>query len=513
MVDAALEVHRILGPGLLESVYEQALSVELGLRAVRFARQVPVAVTFKSVAIGEARLDLLAHPPSCGGSKAAVMRGRGRAVHTCLKKSRDFISGRCESARVRYAAPVLDAALEGARQMVLLAGPRQVGKTTLARQLLHDVGCDALYFNWDIEQHRRAIVKDPSGFFRTGAASDALARERPRIVLDEIHKYPRWKRFLKGFFDEHAGALQILVTGSGRLDVYQRGGDSLFGRYDLYHLHPFTVGERLASGAQAVPEPSAWLAEVLRGPGSAGQRRAATEALASIERFSGFPEPLHAGSEARLRKWQRAHRELVVRQDLRDLTRIRELGLIESLLLLLPERIASPLSVHALATELGVAFNTVRGWLDALARLYFLFEIRPWAGKLARTLRRETKTYLFDPTEVPEPGPRFENVVALHLYKLCDFWTDQGLGDFDLHYVRDKEKREVDFLIVEGRRPWLLIETKLSDDAVAPSLRYFHERLKPTRGSMQLVRNLDAPRTSGMSDVHVIPATWALARV
>jgi predicted AAA+ superfamily ATPase len=413
---------------------------------------------------------------------------------------------------VRYARPVLEAALDGARQMVFLAGPRQVGKTTLARYLLAQVGCEALYFNWDIDAHRRAIVKDPSGFFRSGqAASAALRREEPRLVLDEIHKYPRWKRFLKGFFDEHERALQLLVTGSGRLDLYQRGGDSLFGRYDLYHLHPFTLGEWLAGGEQSVAEPASWLREVLKGPRSVAAAREANEALRALERFSGFPEPLHAGTEARLRKWRRAHRELVVRQDLRDLTRIRELGLIESLVLLLPERVASPLSVHALATELGVAFNTVRGWLDALARLYFLFEIRPWAGKLARTLRRETKTYLFDPTEIPDPGPRFENVVALHLYKLCDLWTDQGLGDFELRYVRDKEKREIDFVIVEGRRPWLLVEAKLSDDSVSPALRYFHERLKPSHGSVQLVRNLDHARTAGTA-IHLVPASWALAK-
>ncbi len=415
---------------------------------------------------------------------------------------------------MRYAEPTLEDALDSARQMVFLAGPRQVGKTTLARALLHSASCDALYFNWDIEAHRRAIVKDPSGFFRAGdAASDALRRTHPRIVLDEIHKYPRWKRFLKGFFDEHAGSLQILVTGSGRLDVYQRGGDSLFGRYDLYHLHPFTAGERMASGAQRIWEPRAWLADVLEGPSSSAAARKALQALQDVERFSGFPEPLHAGTDARLRKWRRAHRELIIRQDLRDLTRIRELGLIESLLLLLPERVASPLSVHALATDLGVAFNTVRGWIDALARLYFLFEIRPWAGKLARTLRRETKTYLFDPTEIPEPGPRFENVVALHLYKLCDFWTDQGLGDFELRYVRDKEKREVDFLIVEGRKPWLMVEAKLSDDTVSPALRYFHERLKPSQGSVQLVRNLEHARTGARADVRVLPASWVLSKM
>ena len=140
-----------------------------------------------------------------------------------------------------------------------------------------------------------------------------------------------------------------------------------------------------------------------------------------------------------------------------------------------------------------------------------LFELRPYAGKLARTLRREGKVYLFDPTEIEAAGPRFENVVALHLSKLCDFWTDCGLGDFSLHYVRDKEKREVDFAILDRRKPWLLVETKLSDEALSPALRYFHERLKPTQGSIQLVRNATRARSTADAGIHVVPAAWLLA--
>jgi predicted AAA+ superfamily ATPase len=410
---------------------------------------------------------------------------------------------------VRYLATAVEEALETARQMVFLAGPRQVGKTTLGQSLLRDAGCESLYFNWDIDAHRRAIAKDPAGFFQAQLPTRA-AGARPRLLLDEIHKYPRWKRLLKGFFDEHGGTLEIMVTGSGRLDIYQRGGDSLFGRYDLYHLHPFTAGEHAASGCQSIAAPDAWLQTVLDGP-TATRAQLATQSLEAIERFSGFPEPLFASTETRLRRWHKAHRELIVRQDLRDLTRIRELGLIESLLLLLPERVGSPLSLQAIATELGVAYGSVKTWLEALERLYFLFELRPYAGKLARTLRREGKVYLFDPTEIEEPGPRFENVVALHLIKLCDFWTDCGFGDFSLHYVRDKEKREVDFMILADRKPWLLVETKLSDEQLSPALRYFHDRLKPKQGSVQLVRNATRARSLKAENLHVVPAAWLLA--
>jgi hypothetical protein len=407
---------------------------------------------------------------------------------------------------VRYLAEPLARALAEERRMAFVAGPRQVGKTTLARHLLAARRCQALYFNWDIDADRRAIVEDPAAFFVPRLPLDV---DRPTVAFDEIHKYPRWKRFLKGFFDRHAGALATLVTGSGRLDVYQRGGDSLLGRYDLYRLHPFTTGELVADGRQYLSAPDAFVTGVLTEP----PPDAAAEALDRIERFTGFPEPLFAGRIERLRRWRRSRQSLVLREDLRDLTHIRELGLVESLVLLLPERVGSPLSLNALALHLGVAFNTVKAWLEALARLYFCFQLRPWAGRLSRTLRREEKLYLFDSTSIPDPGPRFENVVALHLRKLTDFWTDLGLGDFDLWYVRDKEKREVDFLVTEGRRPWLLVEAKLSDATPAPALRYFQQRLQPAAGALQVVRNLAGGPRVHLDGPTVVSAAWALAKM
>jgi hypothetical protein len=200
-------------------------------------------------------------------------------------------------------------------------------------------------------------------------------------------------------------------------------------------------------------------------------------------------------------------RELVLREDLRDLTRIREIGLIDQLVELLPERVGSPLSVNALREDLGVAFDTAKAWLETLARLYFLFELRPFAGKLARTLRREAKVYLFDASEIEDAGARFENVVALHLRKLVDAWNDRGHGDFALWYVRDKERREVDFLVTERRRPYLLLEAKLSEDQPAPALRYFRERLRPAF-AVQLVRHGEPRKAEG---IRVVPADRLLA--
>ncbi len=394
---------------------------------------------------------------------------------------------------MRYiAGNVSDTLSEG--KMAFIAGPRQVGKTTFARGLLaHPT--DA-YFTWDLETHRRLILRAPADFWPSATVH--------RIVLDEIHKYPRWKRLLKGLFDTRGRDVEILVTGSGRLDVYQKGGDSLLGRFNLNRLHPFTVGELLADGQQTLATPTQFIARMGRGDAPAG----AMEALDRIERFTGFPEPLFAGRMDKLRRWRRTRRELVLREDLRDLTRIRELGLVDQLADLLPDRVGSPLSVNALREDLGVAFDTARGWLETLQRLYYLFELRPYAGKLARTLRREAKVYLYDHSLIEDAGARFENLVALHLRKLVDAWNDRGDGDFALWYVRDKERREVDFLITDGRKPWLLAETKLADATVSPALRHFRVRMEVPH-AVQIVRSAVAGYRS--DGVLVVPGSEFLA--
>jgi predicted AAA+ superfamily ATPase len=400
---------------------------------------------------------------------------------------------------VRYLVKEIERVFGEENRMVFVAGPRQVGKTTLLRHLLTVRGSPTSYFNWDIARDRKIILNAPDDFWST-RVSESVGGSRPLIGLDEIHKFPRWKRFLKGLFDAQRDRLQILVTGSGRLDVYQKGGDSLFGRYALFRLHPFTLGELLAADRHTVRAPEDFWQMVAAGHMPAG----ATEALGQIESFTGFPEPLFAASSRRLERWRRERRTLVFREDLRDLSRVRDLGLVDALVSLLPERIGSPLSVNALREDLGVSHEAVRTWLSTLERLYFLFEIRPYAGKIARALRREGKVYLFDPTEIPEPGARFENLVALHLRKLVDAWNDWGYGDFALHYVRNKEKKEVDFLITDHDKPYALIEAKLSDSDLDPSLRYYAERLLPPH-AVQVVRHLDRPRLAEGSFL-ILPA-------
>ncbi|MBN1771079.1 MAG: ATP-binding protein, partial [Deltaproteobacteria bacterium] len=348
-----------------------------------------------------------------------------------------------------------------ADKMVFLSGPRQVGKTTLARKVLERQPAETrVYLNWDRAEHRKVM------------RTLAWPRHGAVVVLDEVHKYARWKTLVKGFHDTEGHLQRLLVTGSGRLDVFRKGGDSLAGRYHGLRLHPLSVGEVVRSGGP--PDP-----KLLEQPASWSARAAApAEVLPALLELGGFPEPFLSGSSRTAGRWRLAHREQVLRQDLRDLSLVRELSLVEQLVDLLAERVGGVLSINALREDLQVDHGTVSGWIAALERLQVVFRVPPYARALARALRKGTKLYFWDWSEAPAGGARFENLVAVHLLKLCHWLQDVEGRRVELHYVRDREQHEVDFLLVRDRKPWVLVEAKASGTSPDRSLGYFRSRLK-----------------------------------
>lgn len=355
--------------------------------------------------------------------------------------------------------------LDGWQKMAFVSGPRQVGKTTLAKGLL--AGRPGLYFNWDIPAQRKLFARDPS-FFEKAAYQPSP--KLPLVILDELHKYARWKNYLKGTYDQFAERFAFLVTGSGRLDVYKKGGDSLLGRYMPLTLFPLSVSE--------LCRPKASWSEFQRSLDSLPlPMPEARSAFESLMRYGGFPEPFVRASDAFYRAWSGGRTERLVHEDIRDATSLRELSLIEMLANLLPERVGSPLSLNSMREDLGVAFETVRSWVGVLDAFYYTFRLSPWSKKIARSLLKEAKLYLWDWAEIDKPGARFENLVAVHLLKAVRSWTSLGEGNIGLSYVRDKQKREVDFLITEKNQPRLLIECKLSDPSLSPHLLAFQDAL------------------------------------
>jgi predicted AAA+ superfamily ATPase len=342
--------------------------------------------------------------------------------------------------------------------MAFVAGPRQVGKTTTCRALADERS----YLNWDVRDDRRLIQKGPNAVAeRLGL--QAARKTLPIAIFDELHKYGSWKSFLKGFFDLYEKRVHVVVTGSSRLDVYRRGGDSLMGRYFLFRMHPLSVGElaRQRPPSHEVHTPA----------------RISDADWDALWRFGGFPEPFRRRSRPFHVRWRELRRQQLVREDVRDLTRVQELGQLDTLVTLLQERSAQQIVYSNLSSELGVAVETVRRWIQALEGFYFGFRVRPWFANVNKSLRKEPKWFLSDWSAVEDAGARAETFVACHLLKAVQGWTDLGLGRFELHYLRDKAKREVDFLVVRDRKPWFLAEVKTAESSLSPALEHFRRQL------------------------------------
>ena len=324
-------------------------------------------------------------------------------------------------------------------KMVFVGGPRQVGKTTFALTFLSEHSeKHPAYLNWDNVLDRSALLKGE------------LPAKQKCIVLDEIHKFARWRNLVKGFYDTNKSEVSFIITGSARLDYYSKGGDSLHGRYHYYRLHPFSLQELSA--------------------------RSTKEDSKTLLKFGGFPEPFFRAEEKFWRRWQRERIQRVIYEDIRDLENIKEISLLELLAEELPNRVGSPLSVKNLKELLQVAHETVERWLKIFERMYYCFRIPPFGPPTIRAVKKEQKLYLWDWSLIADPGEKFENFVASHLLKYCHFLEDTEGFRMDLRFLRDTDKREADFVVLKEGQPIFAVECKTGEKSINPALFYFKER-------------------------------------
>ena len=339
-------------------------------------------------------------------------------------------------------------------KMVFIGGPRQVGKTTLARKLVARIFSCAGYYNWDNRQDRRKIMQ-----------SD-WPGDADLIILDEIHKYKNWKSYVKGEFDKLKERYHFLITGSARLDMYRKGGDSMLGRYFYYRLHPFSLAE--ASGKSVVPEVFKELPIASRNE---------KDIFNALDRFGGFPEPFLKQNPRTLRRWHNEKIDRLFREDIRDIESIRDIVSLQLLGDMLPGRAGSLLSLNSLREDLNVSHRAVSQWINILEAFYYCFRVYPFVGKNFRSLKKEAKLYLWDWSEITSEAARFENCIASHLLKLVHFLKDYEGYRANLYFIRSIEKKEVDFLVAVDDKPWFAVEAKTGDANVSSHLLYFQEKL------------------------------------
>ncbi len=350
-------------------------------------------------------------------------------------------------------------------KIVLLSGPRQVGKTTLSKQLT----TSDVYLNYDAVSDRRIIH------------AQEWDRDIELVIFDELHKMKKWKSWIKGIYDTEGISPSLLVTGSARLDTFRKGGESLAGRFFSYRLHPLTVKEICSS---------------------LGEKSEA--ALDKIIKLGGFPEPYLKGSESFAKRFRRIHTDTIIREDLLDLERVRDIKAIEILIDLLRTRVGSTTSFTSLANDLQVSIHTVKHWLQILENLYIIFPVRPYHKNIARSLLKESKYYLYDTGAVEgDPGAKLENTVACAMIRELHLIEDTTGSRVALHYLRDKEKHEVDFLPVVDNKPLCMVEVKMRDENFSPSLFRFYRKLKNVK-PFQIVHKLK--RKKSKDGVRMLPA-------
>ncbi len=352
--------------------------------------------------------------------------------------------------------------LQNYQQMAFLAGPRQVGKTTIAKNIIAESKYYK-YLNWDNLDNRKILLAGNKEIV-TGLPIDTLINVKPYIIFDEIHKYKNWKTLLKGFVDEYKDTSHIVVTGSAKLDIYKKGGDSLMGRYFLYRICPLSVAE--------VSNPH------IRNEPISAPTPISSQLIDSLMEFGGFPENFIKQDKRFHTRWQNSRFAQLIREDILDLTKVQELAQLEILADLLKYQATQLVSYTNLANKVRVKDTTIRQWIATLESFYYCFSLRPWSNNVSRSLLKEPKIYLIDWSVIEDRGAKLENFIACHLYKAVCFWNDSGFGKYDLFFLRDKEKREVDFLITLNNIPWLMLEVKNSDNySLSKNLLHFQKQL------------------------------------
>ena len=332
------------------------------------------------------------------------------------------------------------------RKLVMLTGPRQVGKTTLARQLMAGLQ-PAQYLNWDVAADRAVLQR------QSWTPASRL------LVMDEIHKMPGWKSWLKGVVDGRSPQQSLLVTGSARMETFRQSGESLAGRYFAWRLHPISVRE-WCQQQQAEPE----------------------AALDRLLARGGFPEPCLADDPVQADRWRAQYITDLVREDVLEFSRVQEIGSLRLFVDLLRERVGSPLSLASIARDLALSPTTLKRYLDILQALFIVFTVQPWHRNIARAILQSPKVYFFDTGLVRgDDGLKLENAVAAMLLKHTQFLADAQGQQTGLHYVRTKDGAEVDFALSRDGGLTHLIECKLSDDKPHRALRRFAGEFAPAK--------------------------------
>lgn len=356
----------------------------------------------------------------------------------------------------RFLLPYLKKYLH--KKIILISGPRQCGKTTLAKMLspYHD------YINFDNVKDR--IILDKQSW----------DRKKKYIIFDELHKKQNWKSWLKGIFDSEGIPPGLLVTGSAKMDIYKKAGDSMAGRFFSFRLSPLSLKELCQNAS----------------------KNKADTVMDRLLLYSGFPEPYLEANQTFYNLWEKTHIDTIIRQDLIDLESPRNITKIETLIELLKDSVGNPVSSAHLAEKLeGCSPKTVQNWLEWLERLYIIFKVTPYSKSISRSLKKMPKYYFHNWILIKhDKGLMFENFIACALLKENQLREDIKGEKRGLYYLRNKNKQEIDFVLTKNQKIIALIESKWSSDSLHPHFKVFSDYFDKIL-QIQLVKDLKKEKT------------------
>lgn len=348
------------------------------------------------------------------------------------------------------------------KKMVFLAGPRQVGKTFLAKQLASAFQAP-LYLNFDVLYDRK-IIQEQSWLGTTDF-----------LLFDELHKMPDWKNYLKGVFDARLPHQSVLVTGSARLEIFNQVGDSLAGRYYLHRLLPLSPAELKQLNISV--------------------------SLDTLLEKGSFPEPFLANSLVEANRWRQQYINSLLTTDVFDFDTVQNIRALRNTFELLRLKVGSPISYQSLSEDIAVSPGTIKKYIAILEALYIIFRVTPFSKNIARSILKEPKIYFFDSglVDTKAPGAQLENFVAVNLLKHVFAKTDYLAENYTLNYLRTKDQREVDFALVKDGTIEQIIELKNSNTEINKSLLYFHHTYNYP--AIQLVKNIQKEYRVGTIEV------------
>ncbi|MFO8061862.1 MAG: AAA family ATPase [bacterium] len=389
--------------------------------------------------------------------------------------------------------------LKNDRKMVFISGPRQAGKTTLAKSIAKNYS-NTLYYNYDTEPEK--IILEPNFFENINRIDDTI----PLVILDEIHKYKNWKSYLKGKFDKFGSDYQFILTGSGRMEMFNKRDDALTGRFVSMRLFPLTLREFKNNG-----NIEDFKKHKVRSLSLTGKNNAENIKNNLLE-YSPFPEPFLKSNKRFYRRWYRTYINQIILQDIKDMTAIRHTKAVESLMRIMPERICAPLQYSSLSKLLQISIPTVKNWLNTLEQFFIVFSIMPYT-EISRALIKNRKYYMYDYGSISDKGAKFENFVALELLQFVEYWNCMGEGEFELRYLKNKEQQEIDFIVLLNGKPFLIIEAKSGDESISKSVYKFQNSLNVPVVQLVNKPKLYKKKKNNKNDIYILSAAQFLSNL